>query len=394
MERVILLADMNSFFASVHQAIDPSLRGKPVVVSGDPSTRHGVVLSASYEAKAKGVKTGMTVREARATCPEAIFVKSQYHLYLEFSSRILRIMHNFTPFVEPFSIDEAFLDVTGCQKLFGPPITIARKLKERIRQETGISCSVGIGPNKLLAKMAAGLEKPDGLTVLRHEDVPHRLWPLPVRELFGVGPRYEYHLNRLNIRTIGDLANFPVELLKRKFGVKGEVLWLCANGIDASPVDPNTLKQTKSIGQQITLPRDYRNGELKTVILELADLVSYRARLKKCIGKTVVLFLKDPHFYCLCRRQTLPEYTNLAADISRTALELLKRNWPANWSVRMVGLALANLVPQYADQPALFDEKEKIKSIEKACDLVRNKYGKETIFRAASLKEGCWKYYT
>lgn len=392
MERAILLADMNSFFASVHQALNSGLRGKPVIVAGDPEKRHGIVLSASYEAKRKSVKTGMTVWEARRLCPKGFFIKPQYHLYTYFSGHILRIMQDFTPLVEPFSIDEAFLDVTGCQKLFGSPVAIAQQLKKRIQQELKITCSIGIGPNKLLAKMAADLEKPDGLTVIRHQDVPLFLWPLPVRKLFGVGPRYEQHLRKLNIHTIGDLAKFPVDILKRKFGLTGEILWLSANGIDPSPVDPNSFNQAKSIGQQITLPRDYRGEEIKVVLLELADLVSYRARTGGYLGKTVILSLKDPNFSWISRMQTLKEYTNLPSDIYRAALALLKRHWFPTWPVRLAGITLANLIPQKIEQPDLFGEQEKLKRIAKACDLVRNRFGKKTLFRAVSLTGGCLQY--
>ncbi|MBE3585890.1 MAG: DNA polymerase IV [Thermoanaerobacter sp.] len=385
MSRAILLVDMNAFFASVHQALDPALRGRPVIVAGDPARRHGVVLAASYEARAKGVKTGLTVAEARLACPEGIFIKPQHELYVDFSARILRILHDFTPLVEPFSIDEAFLDVTGCYKLLGSPVEIARQLKERIRREVGITCSVGIGPNKLLAKMAAELQKPDGLTVLTPEDVPRRLWPLPVRELFGVGPRYEEHLRKLNIHTIGDLANFPVDILKRRFGVYGETLWLFARGIDYSPVDPGSLKQVKSIGQQITLPRDYRGEEIRVVLWELADRVARRARVGGYAGKTVILSLKDSHFNWLSRRKTLPCYTSLAEDIHRAAMDLLERHWSPRWPVRLVGLALGGLAARLPEQLTLFGQREKRQKAEQVCDNIKKRYGEKAIFRAVSL---------
>ncbi|OAT79441.1 DNA polymerase IV [Desulfotomaculum copahuensis] len=391
MSRTILLADMNAFFASVHQALDPALRDKAVIVAGDPAKRHGIVLAASYQARAEGVKTGMTVGEAVLTCPDGVLIKPQYHLYVGFSSRILRIMRDFTPLVEPFSIDEAFMDVTGCRNLLGSPVEIARKLKERIRNEVGVTCSVGIGPNKLLAKMAAGLQKPDGLTVLEEKDVPVRLWPLPVRKLFGVGPRYERHLRQFNIHTIGDLANFPVDVLKRRFGVNGEVLWLCARGVDYSPVDPGSLEMVKSVGQQITLPRDYRGGEVKVVVLELADQVARRVRAGGYVGKTVVLSLKDADFACLSRRRTLPGYTALAAEIHRAAVMLLERHWPAGWPVRLVGVALANLIPARQEQLALFGRQEKLDRFERGYDRVRNRFGEKAICRAASLTgAGAW----
>ncbi|HHW29642.1 MAG TPA: DNA polymerase IV [Syntrophomonadaceae bacterium] len=392
MNRAILLADMNSFFASVHQALDPELQGKPVIVAGDPEKRHGIVLTASYEAKKRGIRTGMGVWEARHRCPEGIFIKPQYHLYVDFSSRVLQIMGDFTPLVEPFSIDEAFMDVTGSQKLFGSPVEIAKKLKERIRREIGITCSIGVGPNKLLAKMAAGLQKPDGLTVMTHENMPQLLWPLPVRELFGVGHRYEQHLHKLNIYTIGDLAKYPAAILKKKFGLYGETLWLSANGIDSSPVDPDSLNRVKSIGQQITLPRDYKGNEIKVVILELADLVAHRVRAGGYLGKTVSLTLKDTNFCCLSRMQTLKRPTNLAADISAAAFELLQKHWSPRWPVRMVGVSLANLFPSQLEQAELFGNREKLRGIEKACDQVRERYGRTAVFRAISLKEGCLEH--
>jgi DNA polymerase-4 len=392
MNRAILLADMNSFFASVHQALTPELQGKPVIVAGDPEKRHGIVLTASYEAKRRGIKTGMVVWEAQQRCPEGIFIKPQYHLYVDFSSRILQIMRDFTPLVEPFSIDEAFMDVTGSQKLFGSPVEIAKQLKERIRREIGITCSIGVGTNKVLAKMAAGLQKPDGLTVMTHKDIPYSLWPLPVRELFGVGHRYEQHLHKLNIYTIGDLARYPAAILKKKFGLYGETLWLSANGIDSSPVDPDSLNQVKSIGQQITLPRDCKGNEIKVVILELSDLVAHRVRAGGYLGKTVSLTLKDTNFCWLSRMQTLKRPTDLAADISAAAFDLLQKHWSPCWPVRMVGVTLANLFPFQVEQTELFSSREKIRGVEKACDQVRERYGRTAVFRAVSLKEGCLEH--
>ncbi|NPV91157.1 MAG: DNA polymerase IV [Firmicutes bacterium] len=393
MARAILLADMNSFYASVHQALDPTLREKPVIVAGDPAKRHGIVLAASYEAKAFGIKTGLTVGEARRACPHGIFIKPQHHLYTHFSSRILNIMRDFTPLVEPFSIDEAFMDVTGCRELFGAPEEIARRLQERIRDEVGVGCSIGVGPNKLLAKMAAGLRKPNGLTVLELKDVPERLWPLPVRELFGIGSRYEHHLARLSIRTIGDLAAFPRDSLKKRFGVVGETMWWCANGVDHSSVDPHSLDQAKSIGQQITLPRDYRGEEVEVVLLELADLVGQRVRAGGYLGKTVVLTLKDTSFKWLSRMHTLRRYTDLTNDIYRGSRELFARHWSRQSPVRMVGVALGNLVPhEGGEQLSLFEGSEQMRKADAAGDAVRRRFGERAIFRAVSLTTAGVRY--
>lgn len=393
MSRVILLADMDSFYASVHQALDPTLRGRPVIVAGDPAKRHGVVLAASYEAKRYGVRTGITVGEARRSCPQGVFIRPQHHLYTHFSSRILNIMRSFTPLVEPFSIDEAFLDVTGCDKLLGSPADIAQQLKGRIRSEVGVGCSIGIGPNKLLAKMAAGMQKPDGFTVIEADDVPRRLWPLPVRELFGIGPRYERHLARLGIRTIGDLAEFPRDSLRRRFGAVGEMLWWCANGVDHSPVDPHSLDRVKSIGQQVTLPRDYRGEEIRVVLLELADLVGQRARAGKYLGKTIVLSLKDTSFQWLSRMHTRRHHTNLTNDIYRGACGLLAKHWDPDRPVRMVGVALTNLIASSGGQQlTLFGETERLSRAEAAADAIRRRFGERALLRAVSLSAAGVRY--
>ncbi len=389
MGRTILLADMNAFFASVHQALNPELKNKPVIVAGDTEKRHGIVLAASYEAKKRGIKTGTIVWEARQICPNGVFVKPQYHQYVDFSSRILRIMNDFTPLVEPFSIDEAFMDITGSRELLGNPVEIAEKLKERIYQEIGITCSIGIGPNKLLAKMAAEMQKPDGLTVISSDNISTLLWQMPIRKLFGVGHRYEQHLHKLNIRTIGELAKYPVNILKRRFGLNGEILWLNANGIDYSPVDPTSIERVKSIGQQITLPKDYKGKEIYVIIMELADLIAYRVRAGNYLGKTVSLSLRDTNFCWLSRMKTLYKPTNLAADISAAALDLLYKHWSPSWPVRLVGVTLTNLFPSEQEQSELFSNKKGAREIERACDEVRERYGKRAIFRATSLKDGC-----
>ena len=382
----ILLADMNSFFASVHQALDPVLRGRPVIVAGDPAKRHGIVLAASYEAKACGIQTGIAVGEARNLCPKGVFIKPQYSHYVNFSTRIVRIMKDFTPLVEPFSIDEAFMDVSGCGQLFGTSPEIALKLKGRIKEDVGILCSVGVAPNKLLAKMAAGMQKPDGLTVLDLTEVPVRMWPLPVRELFGVGRRLEKRLRDLNIHTIGELAGYPLPVLQKRFGLMGQVLHLSANGIDYSPVEPHSLEKVKSVGHQITLPRDYRGyHEIEGVILELCEMVCRRVRLGGYVGRTVNLSLKDTEFLWISRSRTVAHYTATATEVYRAAVELLHLHWPDWKPVRMVGVSLAGLVKNTAEQLDLFGEVERARRLNAACDRIRDRFGEQSILRAVSL---------
>lgn len=382
----ILLADMNAFFASVHQAMDPGLQGKPVIVGGDPAKRHGIVLAASYEAKACGVKTGMTLGEAGRLCPHGVFVKPRHGCYADFSKRIIRLMKDFSPLVEPFSIDEAFMDVSGCQGLFGSSPAIARQLKGRIKREVGVLCSVGVAPNKLLAKMAAGMQKPDGLTVLDFPDLPDKVWPLPVGELFGVGRRLEKRLRDLNIRTIGELAGYPLPVLKKRFGLIGHILSLSANGIDYSPVDPYSLERVKSIGRQITLPRDYRGyHQIRVVVLELCEIVCRRVRLKGMVGRTVSLTLKDTEFLWMSRTRTMTCPSADPGDVCRVALELLHQHWPDGKPVRMVGVSLAGLVKNTAEQMDLFGQVEKARLLNAACDRIKNRFGEQSLLRAVSL---------
>ncbi len=384
-KRIVLLADMNAFYASVEQALNPSLRNRPIIVCGDPSRRHGIVLAASYEAKEYGVETGMAVFEAKRLCPPAELVPPRMGTYLRISAHIVDILSQFSPLVEPFSVDEAFVELTGCEKLFGEGIEAARRIKERILRETGIRCSIGVGPNKLLAKMAAEMEKPNGLTLLTEEDVPKRLWPLPVIRLFGVGPRISQHLKRMGIRTIGDLAHTDPALLQRRFGIIGRVLHLSAWGIDSSPVDPRSLDQNRSIGHQFTLPRDYtEESDLRTVLRELAEEVAGRARGGGYRGRTVSLTLRNFDFGSIHRSLTLPEPTNIGRRIFEGAEVLLRHYWDHR-PIRAIGITLSNLSSDRVMQLDLFGKREREQRLAKAIDTIRDRFGPTSILLARSL---------
>lgn len=389
MGRVVALADMNSFFASCHQAVNPELEGKEVIVAGDPQKRTGIVLAASYPAKSKGVKTGQALWEAQRLCPEGYFFKPDYGLYVDTSTRILGILRDFTDLVEPFSIDEAFIELTGVIGLFGPPLEIAYKIKERIRSEVGVFCSIGIGPNKIIAKMAAGLQKPNGLTMLETiDDYRKAFYHQPVRKLFGIGSRYERRLRYFNIFTIGDLAGFPVEILKKRWGKNGELLWCCAQGIDYSPVTPASLDVHKSIGQQRTLPRDLRGfRNIQVVLMELCEMVARRVRQGGYMGRTVFLTLRDTQLSFLSRSMSMTDYTDLPEEIYQAACLLLNKHWDQSWPVRLVGVTLANLRPGQYEQYDIFGEKERRARVVKACDAIRDRFGEESIFRGISLTE-------
>lgn len=386
----ILLCDANSFFASCHIALNPGLADKPLVVGGDPQRRHGIVLAANYIAKGEyGIKTGMGVWEARARLgDQGVFVVPQHHIYVDFSLRILRVARRFTDRLEPFSIDEFWADVSNTRAVHQTESTeeIAWRLQQAILKETGIPTSVGVSANKLLAKQAAGMKKPLGITVLDPGDVPDRLWPLPVRELFGVGSRLEKRLRVLNIHTIGDLANYPEGILKQRFGLIGLVLRNSANGLDYSPVDPFSLEDVKSIGHQITLPRDYQGYEdVQAVIMELSDIVSRRVRVGGFMGRTVGLTLKDTDFKWLHRTRTLAHYTDLPEAIYETAVRLLHRHWPRWKPVRMVGITLSKLVKKDCEQLDLFGRVEKQRKLVDAVDKIRDRFGEQSILKGVSL---------
>ncbi|CCO09056.1 DNA polymerase IV [Desulforamulus hydrothermalis] len=389
MSRTILLCDMNSFYASVHQAMDAGLRGRPVIVAGDPANRTGIVLAASYEAKQPyGIKTGMLVTEAKALCPRAVFVAPAHRHYVAFASRINNILRDFSDLVEPFSIDESFLDVTGCLKLFGSPQEIARQIQRRINQEVGVGVNIGIGPSKLVAKMAAEMEKPNKIITLTREDWPHKVWPLPVKELFGVGTRIGKWLNQIGVQTIGQLAALPVALLKKRYGLVGEVLHYAAHGIDHSPVDPGSMEVIKSVGNQITLPRDYRGyDQIKVVIMELAEEVTWRARKAGYLGNRVSLTIRTPDFYTETHARVLPAYTDITGEVYEMAVFLLKKHWSEDVKARLVGLTLAGLVSRQEKQLDLLCRREKQEKIDRAADLIRSRWGQHSIKRAVSLTD-------
>jgi DNA polymerase-4 len=383
--RTILLADMNAFFASVTQVLEPDLQGKPLLIAGDIEKRRGIILASSYEAKKKGVKTGMAVWEARAFCPEAILRPPNYAAYMDFSTRILMILRDFSPLVEPFSIDEAFVELTGTEALLGTPLEIARSIKKRIKKEVGVLCSVGIGPSKVVAKMAAELQKPDGLTILSAADVPGRFWPLPVGELYGVGRQMVKHLQNMGIRTIGDLAQSPVHLLTQRFGIVGARLFEFAHGRDDSPVNPHSLDHVKSIGHQITLPKDYTTQQdIDVVLLELAEAVCRRARQGNYAGKTVSLYVRGNDFSGIARSRTLVEPTPYPQVVYNLVRKLFVQHWPPENPVRLLGIALGNLVKAKSTQLCLFDKEAQLYT---AIDDIKNRFGETSLLRGSFLLE-------
>jgi DNA polymerase-4 len=279
MQKVIFLIDMNAFFISCEMIRNDSLVGIPAVVAGDSKKRTGIILAANYEARARGVKTAMVLHEALKLCPKIILVPSDHHFYGQKSKEVMDLLSDYTPILEQNSIDEAWLDMTGCEGLFGKPVDVAKRIMDEIKARLGLWCSIGIAENKFLAKMAAEMKKPLDITELWEHDIPIKFWPLPVREMYGVGGKTAEKLNRMGIRTIGELASLDVTLLVKTFWKGGNEIYQRAKGIDNSPVVAHMANEMKSIGRSKTLPEDVSDIEkAKLVLMELADDVGTTAR--------------------------------------------------------------------------------------------------------------------
>lgn len=382
--RFIMHVDMNAFFASVEQQANPALRGKPIAVIGG----HGrtVITTASYEARAFGVRTGMAVWEARKCCPQVILVVGDNRKYTYTSGRIIEMFRDYTPLVEVFSIDEAFLDVTHSLSLFGSPERIAYLLKARIRESFGITCSIGIAPNKLLAKLASDMQKPDGLTVIAPEAVGRTLERLPVGALCGIGRTLERRLVMMSIKTCGELGRCDVERLTNKFGIVGMHLSRMGRGEDDSPVVPAEEEdEVKSVGHSMTLRQDIsREEDILRQLLQLSEMVGRRARRYGVSGKTVTLQVRFADFYSgFSRQETLKGHINRSDDIYRAAVAILNTT-ALIMPVRLLGIRLTNLI-YHAEQLPLFPEDMRKCRMTMAMDAVNNRFGDFTVTFASLL---------
>ena len=321
-QRVIMHLDMNAFFASVEQQSNPHLRGKPIAVIG--AAKRTVITTCSYEARAFGVKTGMNTWQAKQKCPDIVLVVGNNRKYTHTSTRIIKIIREYTPLVEVFSIDEAFLDVSGSLSLFGSAERIAYLIKARIKQQMGITCSIGIAPNKLLAKLASDMQKPDGLTIIYPDDVSRLLERVPIKDLCGIGSKMNQHLGKFGIQTCGDLGRLPVAILRKRFGIIGERLHQMGLGIDDSPVVPiEEAGEVKSVGHSMTLEQDIcLRRDILRYLLQLSEMVGRRARRYGVAGKTVHLTVRYADFSTIGRQQTRKEHTNLSEDIFREAVSI------------------------------------------------------------------------
>jgi len=376
--RTILHIDMNAFFAGVEQAMNPALRGKPVAVVG--AAKRTVITTSSYEARKYGVRTGMAVWEARRCCPELILVVGNNRRYTHTSAGIVKMMLDYTPLVEVFSIDEAFMDLTGSLKLFGSAENIAMLLKSRIRHRFGLTCSIGLAPNKLLAKLASDMEKPDGLTIISQERVAEILETVPIKDLCGIGRQTERRLRLLGITTCGELGRFPVEILTKKFGVVGRYLHRMGKGIDDSPVVPaEESDPVKSVGHSMTLERDIdKREEILTYLLQLSEMVGRRARRYRVSGRTVSLQVRYADFDTnFVKQLSLPNYVSLSDDIYRAAVRILD-SVTLEQPVRLLGVRLSALRHREEQLP-LFGSDGKRLLAARAMDEVNDRYGEFSV---------------
>jgi len=395
--REIIHLDLDAFYASVETLDNPEIAGKPVIVGG--GGKRGVVTAASYEARKFGVHSAQPVATARRLCPDGVFLPVRMGRYKEMSDRVFEIFRRFSPLVEALSIDEAFLDVTGTDRLFGGALEVARKIKEAVASETGLTVSAGVAASKFVAKIASDMNKPDGLTVVPRGKEKEFLGPLPVGKMLGVGKVTETALHRMGVKTIGDLASVPAENLKKRFGKHGLHLHRLANGIDDREVEPE--HEVKSIGHEDTYDEDIRDREaIGKELLSLAHRVSSRLRRKGFRGRTVTLKVKYHDFTQVTRAATLPSPTDDGATIYRTVLPLLKKTEAGRRPVRLLGISVSHFgekrfpreewgqIPLFGQRPeprppssrgTTARDPARTAKLNEAVDRIREKYGERGI---------------
>jgi DNA polymerase-4 len=393
-DRVILHCDCNSFFASVETALNPAYKNVPMAVCGSESDRHGIVLAKNDLAKKYGIKTAETVYSARKKCPDLVIASPHYDEYTKYSRAVNDIYARYTDMIEPFGIDESWLDVTASRKLFGDGVEIAERIRREVREEIGITISVGVSFNKVFAKLGSDYKKPDATTVILREDVERIVYPLPVSDLLFVGQKTADQLKIMGIKTIGDLSRVPRDVLIARFGKYGDQLYKNANGLDDSPVIRiGEGDDQKSIGLGFTFRHDLTSREeCKIAINYLSDEVAVKLRNAGMVCNTVQLSIKDEFLSVIQRQRALAHPTDLAHDISDVANKILIKEWSESRPIRMLTVTAQNLTrKEYsADQIDIFAEvddtrREKDKKQEQAVDKIRQKFGRESITNGAIL---------
>jgi len=383
----IIHLDMDAFYASVEVLDNPRLHGKPVIVGG--SKRRGVVSSASYEARKCGIHSAQPIAVAMRLCPQGVFLPVRMSRYQEVSDQVFEIFRRFTPFVEPLSIDEAFLDVTGSARMFHAPEEIALKIKKIVKDEIGLTVSAGVAPLKFVAKIASGMNKPDGLTVVPPDKVREFLDPLPIDMLWGVGEATGKFFSTLGVKTIGDLRHIPADILIAKLGKNGLLLHQLSQGIDEREVEIED--EVKSIGQEETFAEDVIDEETaKREILSLATKVGRRLRKEGVRGKTITLKVKYHDFVQITRSLTTAEPTDDGGEITRVGYLLLEKTEAGRRAIRLLGISVSQIMGSPATQLSLFSPSpitQKTKRLNKALDAIQEKFGDGAIIPGTLLKK-------
>ncbi|MDG5788651.1 DNA polymerase IV [Evansella sp. AB-P1] len=388
--RVIFHVDMNSFYASVEAAYDPSLLGKPVVIAGNAEARRGIIVTASYEARAKGIKAPMPLWEALRKCPELIVREPNFDRYRAASKSMFQLLYSITPLVEPVSIDEGYMDVTD-NDVNIPPIQLAKHIQERLKLELNLPCSIGIAPNKFLAKMASDMKKPMGITVLRKREVKEKLWPLPSIEMHGVGKKTADKLSKFGIFTIGEIALSDPVFLHKRLGIGGLRIHERANGIDERPVDPSAVEEFKSIGNSTTLSKDVTDvAELRKVIMNLSDSVGRRLRNKGYYAGNIQLTIRYHDFHTITRSSKLSNPIHSHGDIFDAAWRLWSKYWSGE-AVRLLGVTAMDLIEKGHAHKQLdlfsYEKDEKEDKLNHVVDELKNKFGENVLLKGTQLRK-------
>lgn len=390
MSRVILHCDCNNFFASVETVLNPSYRGVPLAVCGSEAARHGIVLAKNEIAKKHGIVTAETVYSAKKKCPNLVIAEPHYDEYNKFSKRVNEIYSRYTDIIEPFGIDESWLNVTASQKLFGSGEEIADKIRCDVKRELGITVSVGVSFNKVFAKLGSDYKKPDAVTVINEENFRDIIFPLPVSDLLYVGKKTSEALKAMGIRTIGELAKTSRELLTTRFGKSGDLLYRYANGLDDSPVEA-LRNDAKSVSNGFTFRHDLvGREECKTAIEYLSEEIGRRLRAQRQLCSTVSITIKDEYLRTIQRQRTLSSPTDISKEISDLAYAILLDEWSEEKPIRMITVSASNLVRRdmSAVQISMFDDglterRKKGEKKENAVDKIRQKYGNQAILNGA-----------
>ncbi len=394
-DRIILHCDLNNFFASVECLYRPDLAGLPVAVGGSVEKRHGIILAKNQAAKAFGIKTAEPIWQAKAKCPRLVILPPDMKKYVRYSGMVREIYERFTDLIEPFGIDECWLDITGSTFLLGDAEHIASEIRRTVREELGLTLSIGVSWNKIFAKLGSDMKKPDATTLITRENYRELVWPLPVDDLLFVGKKTASQLKRIGISTIGRLAVLDQSFLEKEFGKWGSTLWVYANGLEDGKVEKDWASvRAKGIGNSTTVPCDIANYEdAKAVLVTLAESVAHRLRESGLRGRTLSVSLRYNNLEWIERQRTMETATFVSGDLIAGAMSLLHASWHPgkDLPLRSLGLRVTTLEESTAPvQMNLFDsahQNEKNENMEKAIDRIRERYGDDAVMRAFLLKK-------